>query len=102
MTLADLAERHDRVTLNNAALRLNYDLIDTLELGGMLELARATAAGALERTESRGSHWRTDHTARDDGRWMKHTMASRRADGAPDIGYEDVVVTTYEPTERKY
>ena len=33
---------------------------------------------------------------------MKHTMATRGPDGAPDIAYEDVIVTTYEPMERKY
>jgi len=100
--LAALKERYRSVTLDGAGSRLNYDLIDVLELGGMLELAHVTALGALARTESRGSHWRTDHPARDDERWMKHTMATRDAAAAPDITYDDVIVTTYEPMERKY
>ncbi len=33
---------------------------------------------------------------------MKHTMATRDAAGVPDIRYDDVIVTTYEPMERKY
>jgi succinate dehydrogenase / fumarate reductase flavoprotein subunit len=100
--LAGLRERYQHVALHGTASRLNYDLIDVLELEGMLELAHVTALGARERTESRGSHWRTDHTTRDDERWMKHTMARRRPDGSPEISYEDVTVTTYEPMERKY
>jgi succinate dehydrogenase / fumarate reductase flavoprotein subunit len=100
--LAALKERYSGVTLDSAGSRLNYDLIDTLELGGMLELAHVTALGALARTESRGSHWRTDYPARDDERWMKHTMATRGPGGAPELAYDDVIVTTYEPMERKY
>ncbi|MEA3409262.1 MAG: FAD-binding protein, partial [Candidatus Eisenbacteria bacterium] len=100
--LADLKKRYHGVALDSTGSRLNYDLIDTLELDGMLELAHITALGALARTESRGSHWRTDHPARDDKRWMKHTMATRDAAGAPDITYDDVIVTTYKPMERTY
>jgi succinate dehydrogenase/fumarate reductase flavoprotein subunit len=39
--------------------------VDTLELGGMPELAGVTSPAALRRTECRGSHRRTDHSGRD-------------------------------------
>ena len=100
--LLELRDRYGNVALDNGGPRLNYDLIDTLELEGMLELAQVTALGALERTECRGSHWRIDHLGRDDERWMKHTMATLAPDGLPIIDYKDVIVTTYEPMERKY
>jgi len=100
--IAGLKERHRNVSLANTGEPFNYDLIDTLELGGMLELAHVTAAGALARTESRGSHWRTDHPARNDDDWLKHTMATHVEGGEPAIGYEDVIITSYEPMERKY
>jgi succinate dehydrogenase / fumarate reductase flavoprotein subunit len=100
--IADLKDRYERVALDNKDGAFNYDLVDVLELGGMLELAEATAVGALARTESRGSHWRTDHETRDDENWMKHTLATRTPDGPPAIEYADVIVTTYEPMERKY
>jgi hypothetical protein len=33
---------------------------------------------------------------------MKHTTAMLGTDGLPVIDYSDVIVTTYEPMERKY
>jgi succinate dehydrogenase / fumarate reductase flavoprotein subunit len=34
-----------------------------------------TVAGAVNRTESRGAHAREDFSDRNDGEWMKHTLA---------------------------
>jgi succinate dehydrogenase/fumarate reductase flavoprotein subunit len=90
------------VVLDNKGATFNYDLVDTLELGGMLELAEVTALTALKRTECRGSHWRTDHPGRNDVDWLKHSMSTYNPDGAPRLEYTDVIVTKYQPTERKY
>jgi len=95
------ASFHD-VSLHNREREFNYDLVDALELEAMIELAEATALGALERTECRGSHWRVDYPERDDEHWLKHTMAMRGEDGAPRLSFEDVIITDYEPMERKY
>jgi succinate dehydrogenase / fumarate reductase flavoprotein subunit len=87
--------------LDNKGDALNFDLVDTLELGGMLELAEVTALTALERTECRGSHWRIDHPGRNDEEWLKHSLVTYR-DGSPQLSYQDVIITKYEPMERKY
>ncbi len=100
--LAGLREEYASVSLDATNRCFNYDLIDTLELGGMIELAEATALGALKRTECRGSHWRIDHPGRDDDNWLKHTMATRADDGTPELSFDDVIITDYEPMERKY
>ncbi len=100
--LARLRTRYRRVAVGSGHDAFNYDLIDTFELGGMLELAEVTALGALVREESRGGHWRTDHPKRDDRNWLKHTMATRGRAGQPVIDYEDVLMAGYEPMERKY
>jgi succinate dehydrogenase / fumarate reductase flavoprotein subunit len=100
--LADLKERYRGVILDNKGSAFNYDLVDTLELGGMLELAEVTALTALRRTECRGSHWRTDHPGRNDDEWLKHSMATYNPDGPPHLEYTDVIITKYQPTERKY
>jgi len=101
-SLAALKERYKSVILHNKGDVFNYDLMDALELGGMLELAEVTALTALKRTECRGSHWRTDHPGRDDENWLKHSMVYYNPDGPPRLEYTDVVITKYQPTERKY
>jgi succinate dehydrogenase / fumarate reductase flavoprotein subunit len=100
--IGELKERCRRVVLDNRAERFNYDLVDTLELAGMLELAEVTALMASQRAESRGSHARTDYPARNDGEWLKHSMADYNPLGRPRLWYKAVMVSRYPPMERKY
>jgi succinate dehydrogenase / fumarate reductase flavoprotein subunit len=79
----------------------SQELIDALEFGPMLDVAEVIAAGALRRTESRGSHSRTDFPRRDDGGWLHHTIAHRGTD-QPAFSEKRVSITTYEPQERTY
>ena len=79
----------------------NYELLHVLEVEGLLYLGEITARGALARKESRGSHFRTDHTERDDARWLKHTIARLEGDEIK-LTYADVDVGPYEPRERTY
>ena len=53
----------------------NTDLVETLELENLLFNAVATIESATNRLESRGAHAREDYPDRDDGSWMKHTLA---------------------------
>jgi len=46
--------------------RHNTELVDTIELPHMLATADTIALSALERTESRGAHVRSDFPERDD------------------------------------
>ena len=69
--LLALKERCATIGLRNAGGVFNLDLIRTLELEGMVDLALAVATGAVARTESRGSHARTDYPARDDETWLQ-------------------------------
>jgi len=99
--LLALRQRCATIGLRNAGGVFNLDLIRTLELEGMVDLALAVASGAVERTESRGSHARTDYPQRDDENWLTHTMAHYAADG-PRLDYKRVTLGTFEPQERKY
>jgi succinate dehydrogenase / fumarate reductase flavoprotein subunit len=87
--------------MHNAGGIFNLDLIRTLELEGMVDLALAVATGAVARTESRGSHSRTDHPQRDDENWLTHTLAHYAPEG-PRLDYKPVTLGTFEPQERKY
>jgi succinate dehydrogenase / fumarate reductase flavoprotein subunit len=99
--LERLKERCAVIGLRNAGGVFNLDMIRTVELEGMVDVALAVAKGALERTESRGSHARTDYPTRDDENWLKHTMAYYTAEG-PRLDYKPVTLGTFAPQERKY
>jgi succinate dehydrogenase / fumarate reductase flavoprotein subunit len=70
-------------------------------LAGNLDVAEVVCLGALARTESRGSHSRTDFKTRDDANWLKHTLAHWSPEG-PKLEYSPVQITKYQPEERKY
>jgi len=99
--LAEIKERFRNVQLDDHSLSFNTELTAALELEFMIDIAQAAAHSALNRTESRGSHQRTDHPQRDDQRFLKHSLAYR-ADAAPRIDYKDVVITKWPPAERVY
>lgn len=99
--LISLRERFGRVRLDDRSGPYNTELTAALELDFMLDVAETVTHSALARTESRGSHQRTDHPRRDDGRFLKHTLASHTA-GLPRIDYLDVVITRWPPAERVY
>jgi succinate dehydrogenase / fumarate reductase flavoprotein subunit len=100
--LLALKERLPRIGLRHAGGAFNLDMIRTIELEGMLDVAIATAVGAFKRTESRGSHARTDYPNRDDARWLEHTLALYRPDGPPELQSAPVALGMFEPQERKY
>lgn len=82
---------------------MNPELCAALRLPGMIRLALTMAYGALQRTESRGAHYREDYTKRDDQNWLKRTLATwPRGASLPVLSYELVRVTELPPGERGY
>ncbi len=98
-----LQERFQQVRIMDHSHRFNTDLLGALETGHLLTFSEVVVVSALARTESRGAHYRTDYTRRDDEHWLKHTMAHRSAEG-PVLSYKDVNINweKYPPQERKY
>jgi fumarate reductase flavoprotein subunit len=68
----------------------------------MLEIAETMAQSAMERTESRGAHQRTDYPARDDDKFLAHSLVYRDAGGRPRVEYAPVTITRWPPAERVY
>ena len=97
-----LLERYKNIGIKDKSKRFNTDLIEAVELGNLLEFSKVIVAGGLERKECRGAHYRTDYPKRDDVNWLKHTLASRNADGSVRLDYKPVVITKFQPQERKY
>jgi succinate dehydrogenase / fumarate reductase flavoprotein subunit len=101
--IAELRERYRRgVVIEDKGEVFNNDLTQAIELGNMLDLASCMVQAGIARKESRGAHSRPyDYPTRDDENFMKHSI-SRWVDGAPQLSYSEVRVTTYQPMERKY
>jgi succinate dehydrogenase / fumarate reductase flavoprotein subunit len=100
--IGGLRERYDRVAISDKGAIYNTDLMETVELGFLLDCAEALVVSARARTESRGGHYRDDHPLRDDANWLKHTLAYREDDGSIRLDFKPVKMGPYVPMERKY
>ena len=61
-----MREEHAQLGAGSNTRDFNFGLVQYLEVGTLLDAAETIAASALERTESRGVHKRTDHPKQDD------------------------------------
>ncbi|WP_209323433.1 succinate dehydrogenase flavoprotein subunit [Brevibacterium renqingii] len=106
--IAKLRERYNNVGIQDRGKRYNLDLLEAVELGFLLELAEVISVAAIHRKESRGGHFREDFPDRDDENFMHHTMTyldpEAETDGIKGMRLETkpVIVTRYQPMERKY
>ena len=94
--------RYEHAAIDDHSKDFNTELIALLELGFMLDVAQSIIACALRREESRGAHQRTDFPARDDQRFLAHTMVYRNEDGSPRVEHWPVTITRWPPGERVY
>jgi succinate dehydrogenase / fumarate reductase, flavoprotein subunit len=104
-----LRERYKNIAVQDKGKRFNTDLLEAVELGFLLDLAEVVVYSAMSRKESRGGHFREDFPERDDANFMVHTMAYLAGDAhSADAGdhirlaTKPVVITRYQPMERKY
>ena len=100
-TIHEARERYQDVNVADSSRTFNTDLTQALELRSIIDVAEAVTLGALERTESRGAHWRYENQERNDDEWLKHTMVYHTEDG-PSVEYEDVEIKEYKPKARSY
>ncbi len=100
--VAALRPRAARVTLDDRSLTFNTEVVASLELENLLDVAEATVHAALARRESRGAHQRTDHPQRDDARFLAHSLAYRVPEAPPRIELLPVTITRWPPGERVY
>ena len=107
--IEELRARYLNIHVDDKGKRFNTDLLEAVELGFLLDIAEVVVVTARNRLESRGGHMRDDYPKRDDENYMQHTMAyltgdphSSVADDHIRLDWKPVVITRYQPMERKY
>jgi succinate dehydrogenase / fumarate reductase flavoprotein subunit len=102
--IKQLQDRFKQAQVMDKSSRFNTDVLAAIETEHLLDFSEVIVAGALNRTESRGAHWRTDFPARDDKDWLKHTMVHKGEQDQPILTYKSVNIDweNFPPQERKY
>lgn len=81
------------VELNSAVTRLGASsgrmMMEVLEVPMAIRVAEMICRSALERTESRGAHYRTDYPVEDED-WLRAVVIRRDADGMMQISTEAI------------
>lgn len=78
--------------------RHNRELIEGLENRFLVKTARCVIEAALQRTESRGAHYRDDYPETDNRSWLKHTLI-RQIDGEIRLEGAPVNLKEFNPAE---
>lgn len=102
--LKEIHQRAQKIALASNGRGVNPELGLALKMPGMVRLAQCVCYGALKRTESRGSHTRTDFPARNDRDWLNRTLATwKEGDDLPTLNYEPASPSTeLPPGDRGY
>lgn len=100
--IKEYRKRYNKVKVYAQGNIFNYNLVEVLEIGHLIDLAEVIVTSALARKESRGAHTRTDFPERDDKNFTKHSLCYYQRTDEPRIDYKDVVITKCEPASRRY
>ena len=99
--LASLAQEYEQAWIGNSQQIYNSAFTHYVEVGNLIQLARAAALAALHREESRGAHTRTDFAQRNDEKFLQHSLVNLKNDKF-ELSYRPVVLGKYQPEVRKY
>ncbi|RWS48112.1 fumarate reductase flavoprotein subunit, partial [Arcobacter venerupis] len=104
--LEELLKKTKHINVKSKERVGNPELEEAYRVPRMLKIALCVALGALQRTESRGAHYREDFLKRDDANWLNRTLTSwpDANQTLPTISYEALDIMTMEmpPAFRGY
>lgn len=98
-----IQERYKRIRLSDHSPFANQTYLFASQFKAMLELAKVITEGALERNESRGSHYKPEFPERNDEKWCCTTIATYDKDKqGPRFHYVPIDIRYFKPTLRDY
>ena len=100
-SIKDLKAQYSQIYVDDKDSKWNTELIEALELQNIMIVGEMILTSAEKRQESRGAHSREDYPTRDDQKFLQHTLAYYSSSGV-EINYMPVVISMFEPKERKY
>jgi fumarate reductase flavoprotein subunit len=104
--LEELLKKTKHINVKSKERVGNPELEEAYRVPRMLKIALCVALGALQRTESRGAHYREDFLKRDDANWLNRTLTSWPEENQtlPTVSYEPLDIMTMEmpPAFRGY
>ena len=101
--ILEIKERNRHTTLPDMGRFANQSYIFASQFEPMLEIAHVITKCALLRDESRGSHAKSEFSARNDSQWLKTSIATwNPVTQEPDITYRDVDTRHVSPVLRDY
>lgn len=74
--ILSIEEKFQDITISGKN-KYNTELVDAIELGFMLPVAKSVALSALARKESRGAHIRLDYPEMDNRNWLKNIIVKK-------------------------
>ncbi|WP_048600517.1 succinate dehydrogenase flavoprotein subunit [Rubeoparvulum massiliense] len=101
--IQELMKRYQNISISDTSKWSNQATMFTRQLWDMMVLARVITLGALNRNESRGSHYKPEFPDRDDANWLKTTIAQYNSQThGPELSYEEVDISLIPPRKRDY
>jgi succinate dehydrogenase / fumarate reductase flavoprotein subunit len=103
--------KHDyenKLKISDRGMIFNMELTAALELRSLIYVSEIIMASALQRQESRGAHYRTDFSERNDEKYLHHTLGYlvedqvETSDRPVDLSLIAQDQKRFTPQERKY
>ena len=87
-SIKDLKAQFTEAGISNKSSGYNFEILHHHEVGFLLDTAETIVASATARKESRGAHYRSDFTEKDDQEWSKNVIVKHTESGL-EVSYKN-------------
>jgi succinate dehydrogenase / fumarate reductase flavoprotein subunit/fumarate reductase flavoprotein subunit len=100
--LEELQEEANHAKVHNDLKEFNMEFNEILNVQNWITVAKMVASCALYRTESRGSHYRSDFTKRDNENWLKNIYLNKDGETGFKLHTKPVEFSRVRPEDINY